>query len=609
MNTSNDGRLGAGVNGNSWRLSRRAFLRAAMLSGGALLAACGSSPTPTNTAAGTPATNASDASAASSAAPTVATNSVAPIVATSSTSTAAKPGGWTAKLPPFKKYDPPISISQNFDVSSAAQFINGETIENNVWLRTVKEQLGIEYQVKWAAQGDEANQQKWGTAMAGGDLPEFMVDVNAEVFSRLVNGEQIADITDIWERVASPLLKQKKGYPDGPLWRFFPNKRVLAIPTSVEVAGNDKLMWIRQDWLDKVGMKAPTTLDELAAVAKAFKKHGLATTGISVSNELVTWMSSLDHVFGAFGVMPTYWVKGQDGKLAYGSIQPGVKDALALLHTWYADGLIDPEFITTDPSKSTENIASNKVGIFYAPYWANGWPIPDSVKNDSNAKWTYVETPIAGPSGTRGRSGQTLGGTFHAFRKGTDPAKIEAVLQHINWTLERWIHAFENQDYHNNAYVTLTEGYDYVWDGDKIKVGPTDIGTVMYQGTVGYPCWMYPEALKDYIAAITPIRAKDPKNMNAMERFLTGDPLAKAQQEAYQKVAATTQYQVMNQFIGAPTPGMVQANSTLQKLEREAFTGMISGQKPIDAFDSFVADWKAQGGNTITQEVNAKFGG
>ncbi len=32
-------------------------------------------------------------------------------------------------------------------------------------------------------------------------------------------------------------------------------------------------MWIRQDWLDNLGLEAPRTWDELVAVAEAFVKE------------------------------------------------------------------------------------------------------------------------------------------------------------------------------------------------------------------------------------------------------------------------------------------------------------------------------------------------
>ncbi|MDQ0884972.1 hypothetical protein QFZ81_000060 [Paenibacillus sp. V4I9] len=41
----------------------------------------------------------------------------------------------------------------------------------------------------------------------------------------------------------------------------------------------------------------------------------------------------------------------------------------------------------------------------------------------------------------------------------------------------------------------------------------------------------------------------------------------------------------------------------LQKLENETFFGIVMGEKPLDSFDKFVTDWKAQGGDEITKEV------
>jgi hypothetical protein len=40
-------------------------------------------------------------------------------------------------------------------------------------------------------------------------------------------------------------------------------------------------------------------------------------------------------------------------------------------------------------------------------------------------------------------------------------------------------------------------------------------------------------------------------------------------------------------------------------MEDETFLKIILGTAPIDDFDKFVADWKAQGGDEITAEVQA----
>ena len=44
----------------------------------------------------------------------------------------------------------------------------------------------------------------------------------------------------------------------------------MAIPAPNLTAGGVNEMWIRQDWLDALGLEAPRTWDELAQVANAF---------------------------------------------------------------------------------------------------------------------------------------------------------------------------------------------------------------------------------------------------------------------------------------------------------------------------------------------------
>jgi putative aldouronate transport system substrate-binding protein len=61
---------------------------------------------------------------------------------------------------------------------------------------------------------------------------------------------------------------------------------------------------------------------------------------------------------------------------------------------------------------------------------------------------------------------------------------------------------------------------------------------------------------------------------------------------------------VWNAFTGVPTPTMVTRLSTLDDMRNETFTRIIMGELPISAFDTFVADWKRQGGDDITKEVN-----
>ncbi len=48
-----------------------------------------------------------------------------------------------------------------------------------------------------------------------------------------------------------------------------------------------------------------------------------------------------------------------------------------------------------------------------------------------------------------------------------------------------------------------------------------------------------------------------------------------------------------------------QAPADLQTLEQQAFVAIVTGQKPLDYFDTFVKEWKAKGGDQVTEDVNA----
>jgi putative aldouronate transport system substrate-binding protein len=61
---------------------------------------------------------------------------------------------------------------------------------------------------------------------------------------------------------------------------------------------------------------------------------------------------------------------------------------------------------------------------------------------------------------------------------------------------------------------------------------------------------------------------------------------------------------VPNQFYTTPTATMAERNEQLKKLRNETFVKIVTGNLGLDAFDKYVADWKKQGGDIITKEVN-----
>jgi putative aldouronate transport system substrate-binding protein len=61
---------------------------------------------------------------------------------------------------------------------------------------------------------------------------------------------------------------------------------------------------------------------------------------------------------------------------------------------------------------------------------------------------------------------------------------------------------------------------------------------------------------------------------------------------------------MMDKFVGAPTPTMVEKKSTLDDMQNVTFLKIILGEAPIEDFDKFVEDFMDLGGTDITAEVN-----
>ena len=289
------------------RLNRRQFIVGSAASAGALAAASCAPQPPAAPAATT----------APAAAPTAAPKAAA-------TAAPAATGcqiDWKPTNPPSPKvYSPPVEV-RVITNPRPEYYPKGMSYGNNPAWQEVLDYTHIKFVSHWEEGAGVVRDQKLAADLAAGTLPD-MFHTSGIFLEQLIEAGAIADIKSIFEATASPLTKQKKGYPNLTWWKqVLRGDKLWGIPFTWGPAYNvDNLPFIRQDWLDKLGLKAPTTVEEWGKVAKAFKDAKLCNFGINACKNLVSWYMSLDPILGAYGVMPTCWVKGPDGKLQYYSI-------------------------------------------------------------------------------------------------------------------------------------------------------------------------------------------------------------------------------------------------------------------------------------------------
>ncbi|QUS37239.1 extracellular solute-binding protein [Falsirhodobacter algicola] len=126
--------------------------------------------------------------------------------------------------------------------------------------------------------------------------------------------------------------------------------------------------YIRQDWLDKLGLKQPQNVDELHDVLTAFRNDDPNGNGLKdeipffsrqweeVNRLLTLWdaRSTGSDTYHDFYV-------NDEGKVVHPYAQEAYRDALAHVAQWYAEGLIDPEIYTRGAS-SRDYLLSEDLG-------------------------------------------------------------------------------------------------------------------------------------------------------------------------------------------------------------------------------------------------------
>lgn len=157
---------------------------------------------------------------------------------------------------------------------------------------------------------------------------------------------------------------------------------------------------LRGDWLEKVGLPAPTTLDEWHTVLKAFKEkdpngNGKADEwpfnsfrGSGPANALTGYSN---HAFiGAWGIgWEFYQAKGV---VKYGPLQPEFVEFLKLMAQWYKEGLIDPDFVSMDRKLLDAKVTSGQLGSLVGNAGANLGVYMDAIVS-KDPKFKLVGAP------------------------------------------------------------------------------------------------------------------------------------------------------------------------------------------------------------------------
>lgn len=581
-------------------LSRRHFLTLSGTVGAtALVAAC---------APGGATETAPSAGEESATMPETATQSIPELLGADMPGSPDHPRGWTTMLPDLPEGLPPapgqepIEISITRRVDSQTAFGEGDSLDNNPWSRMIEKLFGVKLTLAWSWSSGDEQTTKYNLAMASGDMPDYLETVPSNIFLKMIEANLLEDITDAFTMYASQNWQDIWAQHGDLPWIYSTvNGRKYGLPFVAQQAQNDHILWYRKDWFDKLGLSVPQTLDELhdAALAVVEADIGIGAPGTTVGllanrSYGANWFGSIDPIWGPYGVIPHQWSE-VGGELVYDSIREEIKEPLELLSQWYQDGVFRKDFFTFSTSDSIQDVASGHCGIHYTPSWG-AWL--DTVRNDPETVWAFADNP-AGPNGNRARN---TANAFYpspfCFRKGMEYVEeifeITNFMQALSEEPDRRFHGWEGHDYEfqeDGSVATTNIFWKFAAIGPVGTRGSGNIDPANRANEIRYQLeW-----------ADIPVEERDAYQTLSLE-----DPTGVSiiSKEALLFILDTAEQGKLSKFQSLPTPTMIERNSDLNKLQDETILGIIIGDKPMSAFDEFVEQWKSQGGDQITQEVN-----
>ena len=518
-------------------------------------------------------------------------------------------------------FDEPVTIKIGLSYAADFSYVEGESAAENNWARLYREHNIIPeilYEVD-STQGET----KMSTAIMSGNYPDI-IGASATDFVNYAQTNVVADITDVFEEYASDQLKEYLNVDGGLALSYVTiDGRMYGLPKMGNSYDSVPVMFIRQDWLDNLGLSVPATMEELKAVAHAFTyddpdkngandTYGLAIDGMNILSNSVGDTSAIFAAFGAYpGTDGMAFVEYEPGNVTWGGTNAeGMKAALSLLQEMYADGSLAKNFITMDGNAIFEETGGGRCGIWFGPMWGAMVPASNAAQSDPNAH--IVSAPIPDGLGQGGSKALLQPSIDRIYCVSSKCANPEVLIKLMNLSVQKLCYP-ENEDefftYYGRTGVStgwkcsLTQTLAPLKNYDNFKLESAALSS-------GDTSQLNAEQMGDYTSMKKFLDAKgtdafdleDPEVSSGIALYTVfGDP--QGSYAALDELIRNDRF-VYSAYNFLPSDNMAENASTLKKLTVETIAKIITGES-VDSYDTFLQTWYTLGGQDVIDDAQA----
>ena len=506
-----------------------------------------------------------------------------------------------AETTPLGRY--PEQLTYTLGKLSGANNSNlpqGETYENNAYTQILNEILNVQNQDIFEA-ADNQYDDNVSMVIAQKDLPDVMIVQDMDELQYLVENDMIEDLTDSYNNCMSETIKNiYKSYGSSIMDVVTFDDRIMAIPET-NISDGPNLIWLRKDWMDKLGLEEPQTLEEAFDVIEAFRKNrmgaapGEDSIGLVCDTSLVGTTSSsysVDPVFQKFGANPQRWQKGENGEVVYGSLTEETKNALEYLNQLYERGILDENFALRAQNNLRDLVVSGKCGAFFGLWWTPNNPLMDEYEEDPDSDWEPYYFP-AEIQKTAETYSTFRDNKYVVVRKGYEHPEIVMKILSVLFDYTR----YEAKDADEmNSYFALN-----VDPTARPLVINVDYNEATYRVTEHIQKVIAGDMEEEKLSAI------EKSYYQACRNYMEGQNVTVEDWAAYKSRISAVGLLVKSDY-RTPEKIYLQTSNleipqTLGTLEKNTFIQIIMGKRPISYFDEFVSKWYEQGGNQLVKAI------
>lgn len=450
--------------------------------------------------------------------------------------------------------------------------------ESNRWTEWINNNAPVT--VKWVPVPRNEAQTKLNTLIASGGAPDLIWEYDRNYIAQLVNQGAIQPVDSYIAKYSTSYKKYLEEHPELDSYLTFDGKKyAVASVRGVESVANHG-MWIRQDWLDKLGLKTPTTVDELLEVARKFKDDDPDGNGKADTVPIVFNGNGVPIIRELFMASESQWYVNGD-KLEYGRVTDRYMDSLAFQKQLFDSGLIDKEYITDKNfQRSMQFWTTGKAGIMLGS-WNMEAEFLDLKKNVPEAKMTALES-LSTQYGKSGLYQEASPGIFVTFNGNLKEDKIEAAFKFLDWMIDTGWKPLKYGE--ENVHYKDVDGVPQISDADKFRKEVTFARELPIVNQYEQkPEWFPVMAASD---ALSQEYAKEKANS-----------LTLAMKNKYRRDIA----------YGPSQPEVSQLIATFSPIAQQIEAKIVTGGTSMTAqtgIDEIRKEWKRLGGDTVEKIVN-----